>query len=158
MSTSVSEVVRKLWPSGKQLLAELEVIVDLAVEDDGEAAVRARHRLLAAANVDDRQAAMAEADLEASVGGVGERVAGAIRPAMGHRVGDAGKGLAVLAIGGTKGPTEDPAHPNSSPSYSTRHYTSRLPDTRAKGYCGHVPRLLATLRHPQGELGGRIRS
>ena len=54
----------------QQLFAELDVVVDLAVEDDGVAAVRAPHRLLAAADVDDRQAAMTEPDLEASAGGV----------------------------------------------------------------------------------------
>ena len=50
---------------GKQLFAELDIVIDLAVEDDGVAAVRAPHRLLAAANVDDRQAAMTEPDLKA---------------------------------------------------------------------------------------------
>ena len=110
----------------QELLAELEVIVDLAVEGDGEAAVFARHRLMPAADIDDRKAAMAETDLEAPVGRIVKRVARAIRAAMGHQVGDAGKGLAALAIGGTKGPTEDPAHPNSVLPTSTRRYTRSL--------------------------------
>ena len=74
---------------------------------------------LAAADVDDRKAAMAQADLEPAVGRLGKPVACTIRPAMGHQVRNAGKGLAVLAIGGTKGPTEYPAHSNfPGPFYS----------------------------------------
>ena len=133
---------------GKQLFAELDVIIDLAVEDDGVAAVRAPHRLLAAANVDDRQAAMTEPDLEASAGGVEQLVAGAVRSAMGHEIGETGKRLAVLAIGGTEGPTEDPAHPNQSFPLPRNTMPDRGHDTRTKGVS----------RHPQGDIGSGIRS
>ena len=57
-------------PQRHELLAELEVIVDLAIEDDGEAAVFAGHRLLPAADIDDRKAAMSQTDLEAPIGRV----------------------------------------------------------------------------------------
>ena len=62
-------------------LQRLEV-VDFPVEDDGDSAPLIRHRLVAALNVDDREAPMAE---EPSPGGT--RVAGnalAIRPATLH--------------------------------------------------------------------------
>ena len=48
---------------GDQLLPDLPVVVDLAVEDDPQGAADVGHRLVAAAEVDDAQAAMAEADV-----------------------------------------------------------------------------------------------
>ena len=59
-STSVSDVVRNTWPGSLQFLAQLDVVVDLAVEHDG---VRPHgHRLVAGVQVDDRQAAVREGD------------------------------------------------------------------------------------------------
>ena len=55
----------------QELFTELDVVVDLAIEGDGKSAVLARHRLMPAANIDDREAAMAQADLETPIGGIG---------------------------------------------------------------------------------------
>ncbi len=66
---------------GGQFVAQRLEIVDLAVEDDGDAVVLVIHRLLAAGGVDDGQAAVAQ-------GYAGLQVkAFAIRPAMGDGVG-----------------------------------------------------------------------
>jgi hypothetical protein len=48
-------------PQGFKLGAQLDVVVDLAIERDGEGAVIDDHRLGAASKVDDRQACMGEA-------------------------------------------------------------------------------------------------
>ena len=46
-----------------QLLAQFEIVVDFAVEDDDQAAIDRVHRLMARrAEIDDRQPAMAETD------------------------------------------------------------------------------------------------
>jgi len=45
-----------------QLLAQLEIVVDLAVEDDPRAAVLVVNRLRSAFEIDDREAAHSEAD------------------------------------------------------------------------------------------------
>ena len=64
-----------------QTVAQFPVIVDLPVEDNGETAVRRRHRLGAAGKVDDREATVPEVDspvVEISLG---------IGPAVGERPG-----------------------------------------------------------------------
>ena len=58
--TSVSEPVRKRAAARDQLVAQLDVVEDLAVEGDRRSPSSLGHRLLAIAEVDDRQARMAE--------------------------------------------------------------------------------------------------
>ena len=53
--------------AGEQLLAQLGVVVDLAVEDDDDGAVLVGHRLRAAGDVEDREPPVAEADAVADV-------------------------------------------------------------------------------------------
>ena len=50
----------KAVAEGDELLAQIEMIVDLAIEHDSERAVRGPHGLLAAIQIDDRQPSMAE--------------------------------------------------------------------------------------------------
>ena len=63
-------------PGALELVAQLGVVVDLAVLDDDDAAVLVRDRLVAAGEVDDREAPRAERDLAVDVlaGAVGAAV------------------------------------------------------------------------------------
>ena len=62
-STSVSLVEANTWPAALQLRAQLAVVVDAAVEDDGEAERLVDHRLRAARRqVDDREPPVREPD------------------------------------------------------------------------------------------------
>ena len=65
--TSVSLLVRNMWPSACSSGIEFLEVVDLAVEDDDDGAVLVEQRLLAGRDVDDRQAAVAEADARLEV-------------------------------------------------------------------------------------------
>ena len=60
--TSVSEWVQKRWPRCLELGAQLDVVEDLAVEDDPDRAVFVVDRLLAAREVDDAQARVRQPD------------------------------------------------------------------------------------------------
>ena len=60
-TTSVSESVVKVRPSADELLAQVEVVVDLAVVRDRVAPVGGVHRLLAVRDVDDRQPPVGQA-------------------------------------------------------------------------------------------------
>ncbi len=64
-------------PLGRQSGVQFEVVVDFAVEDDGDTAVFVEDRLIPARHVDDAQAAHPQGD----AGGVEEAVT--VRPAMG---------------------------------------------------------------------------
>jgi hypothetical protein len=68
----------------QQFFTELDIVVDLAIEGDGKSTVVARHGLMPAANIYDREAAMAQTDLEAPFGDVAQRVAGTLRPTISH--------------------------------------------------------------------------
>ena len=64
---------------------------------------------------------------------------------MRHQLGDAGEGLAALAIGGTEGPTEDPTHP-TQPFLLWRDATPvALLETRARRNFGQRPKTSGTL-------------
>ena len=72
-----------------QLLAELQVVVDLAVEGDPHRPVLVRHRLVAGDQVHDRQPAMRECDRS-----IRRQVhAFAIRAPVPQRAGERGDGL-----------------------------------------------------------------
>ena len=58
--TSVSECGRETMALGLELGAQLAVVVDLAVEEDGDATVLVENRLMAAGQIDDRKAPHAE--------------------------------------------------------------------------------------------------
>src|SRR5262245_30080648 len=64
----------------EELLAQLEVVVNLAVEDDLYAAVFVAERLLAGSEVDDGQSSMSEADTGADPETL------SVRPAMGDAI------------------------------------------------------------------------
>src|SRR5258706_12662843 len=93
-----------------ELLAQLDVIVDFAVEDQGKAAIFTRHWLRAAANIDNRQPAMAEADLKSPIKRLVKPIAGAVRPPMKHQISEADECLAILMLRGLKNPSKYPAH------------------------------------------------
>ena len=77
-STSVSPSVRNAWPAPAQLVAQLAVVVDLAVEDEVQRAEV--HRLVGAlVQVDDRQPPEREAGVRVGPGAL------AVRPAVRHR-------------------------------------------------------------------------
>ena len=67
-----------------QLRAEFGVVVDLAVEDDAELAVARPHRLRAAGEIDDREAAMAEEDARAFIRPMPVCIRPAMRDGGGH--------------------------------------------------------------------------
>jgi hypothetical protein len=85
-----------------QLFAQLAVVVDLPVGDDADGAVLVEHRLRAAGEVDDRQAAVAEGDRAIGV------EAFAVGAAVGERVGHAADGFQIC--GGKSKLTRDAAH------------------------------------------------
>ena len=60
--TSVSDSVRKTRPQRAQLLAKLQVVVQLAVIDEREASIGVQERLVARGEIDDREPPMAEND------------------------------------------------------------------------------------------------
>jgi hypothetical protein len=66
-STSPSPFERKADAPPDQLLAQLTVVVDLAIEYGDVAPAVAAQRLLTARNVDDAQAAHAEANMRIAV-------------------------------------------------------------------------------------------
>ncbi len=69
---------------GAQIVRELPVVVDLAVEDEGDGTVLVVQRLRAAGDVDDAQPPEAERDMRGAV------CTGAIRSAMDERACRAG--------------------------------------------------------------------
>src|SRR5262249_17592257 len=93
-----------------QLVAELEVIEDLAVEDETDARLRAAHRLMAVGHVDDRQARMAERGAIEQDGPL--RVRTAMPQRGGHRRQARGRGapLARVARPQVRGEAGNPAH------------------------------------------------
>ena len=77
----MSQRLAKRWPVALELVAELVVVVELAVLDRPDRAVLVRERLVAALDVDDAQPPDAERD-------AGRRVrAAVVRAAVRHRVG-----------------------------------------------------------------------
>ncbi len=89
MIASVSQRLRKTWPSRSQRGAQFGVVVDLAVEDDDDRTVLVVHRLLAAADVDDREPPVAKPHARLGVEAVAIRAAMADRrrhPAQGRLV------------------------------------------------------------------------
>ena len=62
-SVSVSLLVRNANPASGELAAQVEVVVDLAVEDDRIPAILRGDRLMAAGDVDDGEPAHAEAEI-----------------------------------------------------------------------------------------------
>ena len=67
------------WPSAVSSGMSVAEVVDLAVEDDDDAAVLVVERLLAAREVDDRQPAMTEADAGLEMKAVAVRTAMLVR-------------------------------------------------------------------------------
>ena len=92
-------------PFGLQFLAEIGMVVDLAVEDDRQVPVGGRHRLGASGEIDDGESTMAEMDSRFGNDGIPL----GIRPAMGQRTGHSLKGLPVTRITGCN-ESRDPAH------------------------------------------------
>ena len=72
----MSEWVVNRWPQRLQFRAQLDVIEDLAVEDDPEGAILVGDGLLAAAQIDDAEAGVAQADRAIQID------AELVRPAM----------------------------------------------------------------------------
>ena len=107
-----------------ELVAQLGVVVDLAVLDDDDAAVLVRDRLVAAGEVDDREAPRAERDLAVDV--LAAAVGAAVDELGAHRAKRLDVGVPVAA----RDPA-DPAHaptlgaPAENPAardcFSTRH-------------------------------------
>ena len=87
----------------RELVAQLGVVVDLAVLDDDDAAVLVRDRLVAAGEVDDREAPRAERDLAVDV--LAAAVGAAVDELGAHRA----KRLDVGVPVGARDPA-DPAH------------------------------------------------
>ena len=86
-----------------ELAAQLGIVVDLAVLHDDARSVFARHRLVAAGKVDDREAARRERDRAVDV------FATAVRPAMHERRAHRGQSLDARRTGSRRDPT-DSAH------------------------------------------------
>ena len=159
-TTSVSESVVKSRPSADELLAQVEVVVDLAVVGDRVAPVGGVHRLLAVRDVDDRQppvgqAARAARDdalavrpavllavvhpLQQRVVGVESVVAGDAAHALG---GSSCSGVGHTASGGCRGPSL-PRMPGRTDSGS-RHAGVRGAVTWRRGQAGRCASSHAT--------------
>ncbi len=78
-----------------ELLPQIAVVVDLAVEDDPDAAVLVLHRLMAAGAVDDGQPAVTERGVR--IGKHPAAVRAAVPEAIGHRI-DRGANIGVQCI------------------------------------------------------------
>jgi hypothetical protein len=87
-----------------ELGAQLEVVVDFAVVEDGDGAVFVEDRLMSAGKIDDRQAAHAERH------GVLDEVARVVRSAMHHRIAHARDVLARGRLSSPRGNAGDAAH------------------------------------------------
>jgi hypothetical protein len=95
--------------SCEELLAQRQVVVDLAVEDDLDAAVLVRHRLVRRRReVDDREPPEREPDLATGC----DPQARPVGPAVHHRVAHPSERLAVDRMARlSRQPPHDPAHP-----------------------------------------------
>src|ERR1700730_5817188 len=93
-----------------EFLSQLKVIVDFAVKGQGEAPILTRHRLRTAADIDNRQPSVAEADLKPLIRGFVKLIAGAVRPPMEHQIRKADKSPAILMLRRLEDPSEYPAH------------------------------------------------
>jgi hypothetical protein len=102
-----------LEAEGPQLAVELEVVVDLAVEDDAESAPLVGHGLAAARDVDDGQPPVAERRLVRLQEPLGVRAAVAQRP--GHPLQD-GKVLEGTMRATVTGVSGDSTHAFSPPA------------------------------------------
>ena len=102
--TSVSPCVANRWPARSQALAQLAVVVDLAVEDDRDRAVLVEDRLVAGGEVDDAQALDPEADARRRRGVRASPGRGARAP----RTCAAERRVGAPAV--TAGLSDDPAH------------------------------------------------
>ena len=105
---SVSECVAKRWPARSSSRRQLAVVVDLAVLDDGRAAVLVRDRLVARVEVDDREPSRREPD--AAVDERAFRVGAAMPERRRHR-------REAVAVDPAPG-RDDPADPAHAPSLS----------------------------------------
>ena len=92
-------------PFGLQFPTEIGMVVDLTVEDNGQAPVGIRHRLGAPGEIDNGETSMAEMDSRFG----NDSVPLGIRPAMGQRTGHSFEGLPVTRITGCN-ESRDPAH------------------------------------------------
>ena len=110
-------------PGARELVAQLGVVVDLAVLDDDDAAVLVRDRLVAAGEVDDREAPRAERDLAVDV------LAGAVGAAVDELGAHRAKRLDVgVPVGG-----RDPADPAHAPTLGAP------PENPAQRLLQHAP-------------------
>ena len=96
-----------------EFLPELDIVVDLAVEDDDHAAIFIRDRLPPTGNIDDAQPAHAECELAIDIHAL------IIRPAMADYTQHASESFRRnwLLIGVAEG-TANAAHEMDSPDYS----------------------------------------
>ena len=101
--TSVSACVVKRWPRALKALAQLAVVVDLAVEDDRDRPVLVEDRLVAGREVDDAQALDPEAHPRVDVQSTRVRAAVLERGAHARRVAGSARPVTV-------GLSDDPAH------------------------------------------------
>ncbi len=97
--TSVSDAVRKRCPRAFEPGPQLAEVVDLAVENDRDAAVLVEDRLVAARQVDDRQPPHPERDRSV------DEIACIVGAAMRHRIAHADD---VRLRGGRAAQTDDP--------------------------------------------------
>ena len=93
--TSVSLLVAERVAERGELGDQLLVVVDLAVEDDRDAAVLVEQRLLAGGDVDDRKPAVAEPDARLEVQPAAVRAAMVLR--LVHAVEQVARDLAAAA-------------------------------------------------------------
>ena len=105
----MSLLVRKAKPAAGQLGAQVEVVVDLAVEDDRVAAVLRGDRLVAARDVDDGKPAHAEAEIPV------DEIAAVVGPAMHDAVALRDDRLARDRAPASTVPTGDAAHASALP-------------------------------------------
>ena len=124
-----------------QVVAQLAVVVDLAVRDEGGGA--GEERLVAAGHVDDGQARVHEGDA------ADDRVPGAVRAAMGERAGEGGEhGGVGQRRGGREHEASDAAHQRC------RHRRAGRPASGAARALRRTPPRIGAAGG--GEAGGKI--
>ena len=85
----VGMVGRELAAEPHEFGAEFGVVVDFAIEGDAEFSIARPHRLRAAGDVDDREAAMAEENARVFLGPMAFGVGAAVADGVGHPAEDA---------------------------------------------------------------------
>jgi hypothetical protein len=103
----------------EELLAQLDIVIDLSVEDEGDRTIVTPHWLCSAIDIDDGETPVPEADLMAPARGIALPVSRSVWAPVFHQVSEADEGFVVLPVLSLEYPAKNTAH-RSSPDYTIR--------------------------------------